>query len=312
MTKLSGKTVLVTGCNGFIGMYLTRALRGKGARVIGIDKNVMGADSSMPDIFILGDLTIPFSLLKVKELEQDVVCIFHLAAQADVQISSEDPYTDSKDNILGTIVALEIARLYGCPFVYAASGGTIYGRDGHEEGQDLSDLAPYALSKKVGEDYVKLFHEQDLVRYMSLRLANVYGHGGHGVLERWCKLSLEGKPIELFGGDQTRDFVYIDDVVDAFVSAGEMLQDEDMESATLDIASGTSTSMTALASLFTDLYPTQLLCSEQPGGEVMQHFMNPDGAARCLGWEPTTRLPRGIRLTYEEYREEQEEANGQD
>ncbi len=157
--------------------------------------------------------------------------VFHLAAQSSVSISVSDPLLDATVNAVGTLNVLEAARAAGSrKVVYAASGGTIYGDIDPsdlpvKESHSQHPLSPYGVSKKAGHDYLVAYRELHQVEFTSLALANVYGprqdpHGEAGVVSIFAARLLAGEPCKIFDdGEATRDYVFVDDVVDAFVRA---------------------------------------------------------------------------------------------
>ena len=157
--------------------------------------------------------------------------VFHLAAQADVRVSVADPVLDADINVLGSLRALEGARGAGArKVVFASSGGTIYGDVEHlpiKESHPQRPLSPYGVAKKAVGDYLYAYRELHGLEFTALALANVYGprqdlRGEAGVVAIFAGRLLSGEPCLIFGdGKQTRDFVYVDDVVDAFSRAGE-------------------------------------------------------------------------------------------
>ena len=157
--------------------------------------------------------------------------VFHLAAQATVRVSVDQPAFDAEVNILGTLNIVEGALAAGVKkVVFAGSGGTLYGVPEHipvREGHPQAPLAPYGVSKKAVGDYLHYYREVRGLEYTVLALANVYGprqdpHGEAGVIAIFAGLLLQQERPTIYGdGEQTRDFVYVDDVVDAFVRASE-------------------------------------------------------------------------------------------
>ena len=159
--------------------------------------------------------------------------VFHLAAQADVRVSVARPAFDAEVNVIGSLNVLEGARVGGTrKVVFASSGGTIYGEPAPadlpvKESHPQQPLSPYGVAKRVVTDYLHVYRELHSIEFTSLAMANIYGprqdpHGEAGVVAIFAGLLLAGKPCTIFGdGEQTRDFVYVDDAVDAFVRAAD-------------------------------------------------------------------------------------------
>ncbi|MEQ9092962.1 MAG: NAD-dependent epimerase/dehydratase family protein, partial [Miltoncostaeaceae bacterium] len=222
---------LVTGGAGFIGSNLVRALRAEGRRVEVLDSVVHGRTDRVP-----GD--VPLHRIDIRDtgaMDRVVdalapATIFHLAAQVDVRVAVERPAEDADVNILGTIAVLEAARRTGAGVVFASSGGAAYG-DGPDvplptpESHRPAPQSPYGLSKVCAEEYCAYYARVHGVRTAVLRLSNVYGPGQDhlgegGVVAIMCGCAASGRTPTVFGdGLQTRDYVYVGDVVRAFLAA---------------------------------------------------------------------------------------------
>ena len=225
---------LVTGGAGFIGSNLVDRLLAEDHEVDVVDDLSTGSLRNLAGARALGG-ALSFHNLDIRSGDLvDLVrhrrpeVIFHLAAQADVRVSVDRPVFDAEVNVLGTIQVLEGARVAGTEkVVFAASGGTLYGEP---EGADLPvdehqphrPLSPYGVSKKAAIDYLVAYRELHGIEFTALALANVYGprqdpHGEAGVVAIFAGNLVAGRPCVVFGdGGQTRDYVYVDDVVDAF------------------------------------------------------------------------------------------------
>ena len=227
---------VVTGGAGFIGSTLVDRLLAEGHAVDVIDNlssgnlgNLAAARSDRDHEFSFHQIDICNEEVTalIERREPDVV--FHLAAQADVRVSVADPALDARINVIGAINVLEGARRAGArKMVFASSGGTIYGEPDPAdlpvtEAHPLRPLSPYGITKRVFTDYLIAYRELHQLEYTSLALANVYGprqdpHGEAGVVSIFAGKLLSGERCTVFGdGSQTRDFVFVDDVVDAFV-----------------------------------------------------------------------------------------------
>ena len=229
---------LVTGGSGFIGSAVVDRLAGAGHQVTVVDDLSTGRRENLADALASGrvelaeaDLAGPELAGVVAEARPEVV--YHLAAQIDVRRSVADPLHDARVNVLGTIALATAALEAGCRrLVFASSGGTVYGEP------DPADLPiderypprvtnPYGVSKRSAEDYLASLAELHGLEPVSLRLGNVYGprqdpHGEAGVVAIFCNRLLAGEPVTIFGdGRQTRDYVFVEDVVDAFIAGGE-------------------------------------------------------------------------------------------
>jgi UDP-glucose 4-epimerase len=226
--------------------------------------------------------------------------VFHLAAQADVRVSVADPVLDADINILGSLRALEGARQSGArKVVFASSGGTIYGAADQlpiKESQAQKPLSPYGVAKKTVGDYLYVYRELYGLEYTALALANVYGprqdlRGEAGVVAIFAGRLLAGEPCMIFGdGKQTRDFVFVDDVVDAFSRAG------DRGSGLLcNIGTGVETSVNDLYSAMARNAGVKAPATYLPArpGELQRSSLDPSRAGMHLGWKPWTTIDKG-------------------
>ena len=235
--------------------------------------------------------------------------VFHLAAQSKVRPSVEDPVFDASVNVLGTINVLRSAVRAGARrVVFASSGGAIYG-DGARlpatERTAKRPASPYGISKKVVEDYFRWFQETYGLTYVLLAPANIYGPRQDpglegGVVAVFSRAMLEGRRPTIFGdGRQTRDFVYVEDVVDAFLRAADA-----RGGLLANIGSGQETTVLrlydALARL-TGFRPPPEFTAPKPG-DILRSVLDPSRAKTALGWEPWTSLEEGLSRTVEWYR----------
>jgi UDP-glucose 4-epimerase len=300
---------LVTGGAGFIGSTLVDRLLADGHEVSVVDDFSSGTEANLTEARAAGDR------LAVHEVDirdgavTDVVAadrpevVFHLAAQADVRVSVAQPVFDATVNVIGLLHVLEGARLGGArKVVFASSGGTIYGEPepsalpvGEDHPQE--PVSPYGVAKKVGTDYLRAYAALHGLDYTSLALANVYGprqdpHGEAGVVAIFAGLLLAGEPATVFGdGEQTRDFVYVDDVVDAFARAAER-----GSGLLCNIGTGAETSVNALytAMALAAGVDAPARHAEARPGELARSAVDPALAVRELGWAPRWSLDDGV------------------
>jgi UDP-glucose 4-epimerase len=221
-----------------------------------------------------------------------------------------DPMHDARVNILGTLNLLEGARVSGVrKVVFASSGGTIYGGEVKLPAKETAEKhpeSPYGVSKKVVEDYFAWYAAEHGIDYSLLALANVYGPRQDpslegGVVAIFALAMLEDRPITIHGdGHQSRDFVFVDDVCDAFVRAADA-----GERSLINIGSGTETSVLGLFDALCDLtgYTRRPDFTERRAGDLRRNVVDPARAKKVLGWEAWTTLPDGLRKTVEWYRE---------
>jgi UDP-glucose 4-epimerase len=311
--------VVVTGGAGFIGSALVDRMMAEGHHVHVVDNLATGslanlADARRSDVgrltFHQLDVRSPDLTELVSRCHPEV--IFHLAAQADVRVSVADPVLDADVNVIGSLRVLEAARVSGTrKVVFASSGGTIYGDPDPEllpvkESHPQQPLSPYGVAKKVVSDYLFAYRQLHNLEFTSLALANVYGprqdpHGEAGVVAIFAGRLLEAKPCTIFGdGTQTRDFVYVDDVVDAFARAsdrgGGLL---------LNIGTGEETSVNDLYAAMAAKAGSDQPAAQAPArsGELQRNCLDPGRAGIHLGWKPWTSLEEGVGTTLDWFRE---------
>ncbi len=309
------KRMLVTGGAGFIGSALVDRLLAEGHEVDVVDDLSSGSLSNLSDArasggaFRFHHVDVCDSSLSDVILRRRPEVIFHLAAQVSVAVSVADPLRDAEINILGSLRLLEAARSAGTgKIVYSASGGTLYG---DLEPEDLpvaehapqGPLSPYGVSKKAVIDYLVAYRSLHGMEFTALALANVYGprqdpHGEAGVVAIFAARLLAGEPCVIFGdGSHTRDYVYVDDVVDAFARAARR-----GGGLVLNIGTGIETSTAQLyaemaAALGTDAQPQH---GPERAGDVRRSALDPDRASIHLGWKAWTTLTEGVRRVMHE------------
>lgn len=307
--------VLVTGAAGFIASTLVDRVLAEGHDVVGIDDLSRGrlenlaearaANESRPGAFtfVRHDITAPDLRDVVVAARPEVIC--HLAAQVDVRISVADPLLDARLNVLGTINVLEAAvAAQARKVVFTSSGGSIYGTPSQLPVSERAKLAPesqYAASKVCGEVYLGTYRALFGLDYTSLALGNVYGprqdpHGEAGVVAIFASAFRDGRPTTIYGdGTSTRDYVYVDDVVDAFVRA---LQPAFASGRRLNIGTGLQTSVRDLHSLIAKISdaPDEPSTGEPRLGELQAIALD-ISAARAAGWQPWTSMEQGAANT---------------
>ncbi|HEX2040395.1 MAG TPA: GDP-mannose 4,6-dehydratase [Acidimicrobiales bacterium] len=300
---------LVTGGAGFVGSTLVDRLLAEGHTVDVVDDLSTGSLSNLAEARADPTADVTFHRMDVRDealvslLERRrPEVVFHLAGQADVRASVEQPERDAEVNVVGTVRVLEGARRAGSrKVVFAASGGTLYGEVDPadlpvKESHPHVPLTPYGVSKKAAVDYLVAYRELHALEFTALALGNVYGprqaaHGEAGVVAVFASRLLAGEPCTIFGdGQQTRDFVFVDDVVDAFVRAadrgGGLL---------LNVGTGRETSVNALYATLVEAAGTTAAPVNGPPrpGEVRRSALDSSRAGIHLGWKPWTTLEEG-------------------
>lgn len=306
------KTVrsMVTGGAGFIGSCLVDRLLAEGHSVDVVDDLSSGSLANLSEArsdtandlsFHRLDIRSPTFVELLSRRKPEI--IFHLAAQAAVSVSVDRPTYDAEVNVIGTLHVLEGARAAGTrKVVYAASGGTMYGEGlalPITEDQPHAPASPYGASKKAGVDYLRVYHHLHGIDFTALALANVYGprqdpHGEAGVIAIFARNLLAGHQCQIFGdGHQTRDFVFVDDVVDAFARSAEAASAE-----VLNIGTGVETSVNDLYSTMAEVAETSVPAAYGPAraGDLRRSALDPTRAGEVLGWKPWTDIEKGAAI----------------
>jgi UDP-glucose 4-epimerase len=308
---------LVTGAAGFIGSTLVDRLLADGHSVIGVDdlssgrsENIAAAERSDAFEFAKADIVNADLIGLLADTRPEV--IFHLAAQVSVSMSVGDPQFDAMVNVVGTVRLAEAARHAGVrKIVHTSSGGAVYGVVSDyptSEQTRTSPMSPYGASKVAGEVYLDMYRNLYGLQCSHIAPGNVYGprqdpHGEAGVVAIFARALLSGKPTKIFGdGTDTRDYVFVDDVVDAFVKASGEAGDGQR----FNVATGTETSTRALHTVIAhaagtadepEFHPPRL-------GDLRRSCLDISRAGEVLGWQPQVRIDDGVARTVEFFQSE--------
>jgi len=302
--------ILVTGGAGFIGSHVVDAYIAAGHEVCVVDDLSTGRGENL-------NLKARFYKLDIRRSEelQDIFArekfdvVNHHAAQMNVRKSVEDPTFDASVNILGGLNILECCRLYGVKkVIFASTGGAIYGEQDYfpaDEEHPMRPLSPYGVAKLAFEKYLFYYHQVYGLEYVSLRYANVYGprqnpHGEAGVVAIFTKKMLAGEqPIINGDGTQTRDYVYVGDVVRANELALAYCR-----SAVFNVGTGVETDVNQLfrkLSLLTNAHVHEVHGPAKVG-EQLRSVLSWGKIHEELGWSPGITLDEGLRLTVDAFR----------
>ena len=300
--------VVVTGGAGFIGSHVADAFIARGDDVLVVDDLSTGERTNVPEGAAFEQLDIADGRLLESALSGGADLICHLAAQASVTVSVEDPVRDCTSNVLGTLNVCEAARRYGAPVVFASTGGALYG-DGAPlptpEDFPAEPLSPYGASKLAGEAYVSTWARLYATPNVVLRLGNVYGprqnpHGEAGVVAIFSGRLLDGEQPALRGeGKPTRDYVYVSDVAHAFIAAAD-----GERAGTYNVGTGRETSTARVLEILqeaagTAVEPEQV---ELQPGELQASAIDSSRIETELGWHPTVEIEDGLGQTLDWYR----------
>ena len=304
--------ILVTGGAGFIGSHVVDALIEKGYDVTVIDNlstGEKGQVNSKADFYEmdLQDYDGVMAFFSKKHFD----AIFHLAAQIDVRKSVTFPIHDAATNILTSLHLLELAKKYGTKnFIFSSTGGALYG-DGvaipTSEEASINPISPYGCSKASVEKYLYYYQNVCGISCTALRYANVYGprqnpHGEAGVIAIFLNSMLQGKSPKIFGGLQTRDFVYVSDVARANVLA----LDHSI-SGNYNIGTGIETSISELFSKLNNIFGNKFTAvyENKRNGEQERSLLSYEKIAKSCKWAPEISLEEGLERTYAWFKAQQ-------
>ncbi len=302
---------LVTGGAGFIGSHLVDALLARGDDVIVVDDLSSGHEANLTGALdagaelVRGDVRDGSALTALLSIARPDT-IFHLAAQVDVRISLSDPAFDARTNVEGTINVLEAARAVGAQrVVFSSTGGAIYGETDvlpTPETVEPLPMAAYGQSKFCAERYLGLYERLYGLSTMALRFGNVYGprqdpHGEAGVIAIFCGRLLAGERPRIYGdGTQTRDYIYVVDLVEALVAAGTS-----REVGVVNVGTEAETSVLEILDVLRDLHgpgaPEAEFAAARTG-EIDRSCLAAGRAREVLGWQASTPIAEGLRQTY--------------
>ena len=298
------KKALVTGGAGFIGSHLTEKLHQNNIEVLVVDNLLTGKKENLLSLdlenTIYGDVGSEETLKIIKNFNPDVC--FHLAAQSSVVISVEDPLLDFEHNLLQPVQLIKTLLETDCKqFIFTSSGGTIFGEPEviptSEDDYAGEPASPYGLAKKKLNELIEVMLQNETMSYSILNLSNVYGprqdpHGEAGVMSIFTGKLINNETPTIYGdGKQTRDYVYVLDVVDALIKSSET--DDNLF---LNIGTGVETSVNELVSILSQKISWDGEPEYAPSreGELLRSVLNNERAKGEIGWEPKYTLDTGL------------------
>ncbi len=313
--------VLVTGGAGFIASHVADAYLARGDQVWVVDDLSSGRRANVPAEAEFVEMNVADPALR--DLFRDVRfdLVNHHAAQIDVRISVEDPMRDARTNVLGFLNVLEGAREVGAQrVVFVSSGGVVYGEPEvipTPETAPKLPLSPYGVTKLGGEFYLHYYRHVHGMKCVALRYSNVFGprqdpHGEAGVVAIFSNRLLSDEPLTIFGdGEQTRDYVFVRDVVSANLKVSDLVLDEagGLDAFAFNVATGVGTSVIGLADALEEIAgrrPGREHRPERPG--ELRHSTLDCARLRAQGWAPRFSLEEGLRETYEYIKNQRAEA----
>jgi UDP-glucose 4-epimerase len=307
------RKVLVTGGAGFIGSHIAEAFVRAGDQVYVVDDLSSGKEANLP-----GD--VHFAQLDIRDPRIDDVfrdaggfdIISHHAAQIDVRVSVQDPRRDAAINVDGFLNVAEAAQRHGCGrFMFVSSGGVVYGEPDRRPTPETAPkrpLSPYGVSKLTAELYLQYYASVHGLDYVAVRYSNVYGprqdpHGEAGVVAIFSTRIGAGTPLTVFGtGEQTRDYVFVADVVSANLLLAEaaLPAPDSLDARGFNVGTGVETSVHELAS--TLMAAAGRTVAVEPAaarsGELQNSCLD-CRKLRALGWSPSVTLQQGLEITYQ-------------
>ena len=298
------KKALVTGGAGFIGSHLVETLHQNNVEVLVVDNLLTGKKENLLSLdlenTIFGDVGSEETLKFIKNFNPDVC--FHLAAQSSVVISVEDPLLDFEHNLLQPVQLIKTLLETDCKqFIFTSSGGTIFGEPEviptSEDDYAGEPASPYGLAKKKLNELIEVMLQNETMSYSILNLSNVYGprqdpHGEAGVMSIFTGKLINNETPTIYGdGKQTRDYVYVLDVVDALIKSAET--DDKLF---LNIGTGVETSVNELVSILAEKISWVGEPEYAPNreGELLRSVLNNERAKSQIGWEPKYTLDTGL------------------
>ena len=298
------KKALVTGGAGFIGSHLTEKLHQNNIEVLVVDNLLTGKKENLLSLdlenTIYGDVGSEETLKIIKNFNPDVC--FHIAAQSSVVISVEDPLLDFEHNLLQPVQLIKTLLETDCKqFIFTSSGGTIFGEPEviptSEDDYAGEPASPYGLAKKKLNELIEVMLQNETMSYSILNLSNVYGprqdpYGEAGVMSIFTGKLINNETPTIYGdGKQTRDYVYVLDVVDALIKSAET--DDNLF---LNIGTGVETSVNELVSILSQKisWDGEPEYAPKREGELLRSVLNNERAKGQIGWEPKYTLDTGL------------------
>lgn len=292
---------LILGGAGFIGSHLVDVLLQKGEVVYVVDNLSTGKKENLNPSADFYKMDICDSGLNQLLCSIRPNVVFHLAAQVSVSGSVHNPYEDTRVNVLGTVNLLEACVKADVKRIIFSSSAAVYGMPQYlpiNEAHSLNTISPYGASKAAAEEYIRLYQRMYDMNYIILRYANVYGprqdaEGEGGVVSIFSSRLTSREELTIFGsGEQTRDFVYVKDIVRANLAAAICPPNY-----TINVSTGEATSINELAQTMISITNTSVEIIHQPErqGDIQHSVLSPQLALEVMGWKPIYKLKDGLK-----------------
>jgi len=301
---------LITGGAGFIGSNVADGMIAEGFEVVIVDDLSNGREENIPGKAKFYKTDVRDRGLEDVFIAEKPDMVIHNAAQLSVRVSVEEPLLDAGINIIGGLNLIDICKKHNVKkIVFASSGGTVYGEQKvfpADESHPLGPISPYGVAKLATEHYLYYYLKIYGLEYIALRYANIYGprqdpHGEAGVVAIFSNMMLAGEPPLINGdGRQTRDYVYVGDVVRVNIAA---IKSDFV--GPINIGTGVETDVMALFNILKDASGRDIEEKHGPAmkGEQMRSVLDNSLAGRVLGWKPEVSIEEGLKLTYKWFKE---------
>ncbi len=301
---------MITGGAGFIGSNVADGMIAEGFEVVIVDDLSNGREENIPGKAKFYKTDVRDRGLEDVFIAEKPDMVIHNAAQLSVRVSVEEPLLDAGINIIGGLNLIDICKKHNVKkIVFASSGGTVYGEQKvfpADESHPLGPISPYGVAKLATEHYLYYYLKIYGLEYIALRYANIYGprqdpHGEAGVVAIFSNMMLAGEPPLINGdGRQTRDYVYVGDVVRVNIAA---IKSDFV--GPINIGTGVETDVMALFNILKDASGRDIEEKHGPAmkGEQMRSVLDNSLAGRVLGWKPEVSIEEGLKLTYKWFKE---------
>ena len=300
-------SILVTGGAGFIGSNIVDKLVGRGDKVVIVDNLSTGKKEYINEKAKFYKMNLLDDELEDFFKEEDITHVIHQAAQIDVQKSFENPVFDANNNILGTLNLLNYCAKYDVKKIVYASSAAVYGEPDYlpiDEEHPIKAMSPYGISKHTSEHYIKMYKDAYDLNYTILRYSNAYGprqdpKGEGGVISIFVDRMIDSKKPIIYGdGEQTRDFIYVADLVSANIAALEKGDNE-----LVNVSCNTRDSINELTEIINNILNSDLspVYKDPKAGDIKHSELDNTKAEDILEWKPEYNLKEGLIKTINYY-----------
>lgn len=300
--KMSSKTILITGGYGFIGSVVARKFHKQGATIIIVDNCSTGNKHAVPFAHFAYEMNVEDALCETIFKQHHIDLIIHCAAQTSIMKSMNDPIQDSYSNVFGVLRMLMWAQKYNVEHFVFTSSAAVYGDQFTlpiTEEQPLNPLSVYGLNKQIGEMYCLRWSKYHNISTLILRLSNVYGPNSNNkeaIMPKIVESISKNKQLIIYGdGEQTRDYIYVEDIADAIVHAVE-----NRLHGIFNISTNEQISLNALIEIVRQQgYQLDVKYVENKGNDIKHSVLANKKIIKAIEWHPTVLVKDGIQLCIE-------------